>query len=160
MFFRFQFIFRTSQSACANMEEEEHALRCAICIVDDEPDNLVMTDCGHHYHKDCIDSWVSKNGSGKICPECRAPYIFYIPGAVDSESFQTFAKCLVKLTPEEALAFVVMYMPQVGKADVGRAYRRIPRVIDGTEAYLMEGNTVRRGGAAQSKSWWQRLFFK
>ncbi len=47
---------------------EENLETCSICM-DDKRENLVMTECNHVYHKECIEHWIVKyKGS---CPNCR-----------------------------------------------------------------------------------------
>ena len=39
---------------------------CSICL--DTIDNLFVTNCGHYFHKRCIDRWLNTNDN---CPLCR-----------------------------------------------------------------------------------------
>lgn len=39
---------------------------CSICL--DTIDNLFVTNCGHYFHKHCIDRWLNTNDN---CPLCR-----------------------------------------------------------------------------------------
>jgi len=46
---------------------------CSICLVtlnnyDDEPTRL--RNCGHSYHRLCVEGWIKKNA---LCPDCRKP---------------------------------------------------------------------------------------
>ena len=41
---------------------------CLICLDTMKKDNnIIMINCGHKYHKDCLLTWFEKK---KICPEC------------------------------------------------------------------------------------------
>ncbi|KAK3012651.1 hypothetical protein RJ639_009196 [Escallonia herrerae] len=51
-------------------EIDEDDKRCAICLDDFEPRQLVvLTPCSHMFHEDCIVPWVKSNGK---CPVCRS----------------------------------------------------------------------------------------
>ena len=42
---------------------------CTICLEEyKENDDLYQLQCGHYYHKECIDDWLLKN---QTCPLCR-----------------------------------------------------------------------------------------
>ena len=41
---------------------------CSICL-EEVKDNGEKTNCGHHFHKNCISSW--KNMGKHTCPNCR-----------------------------------------------------------------------------------------
>ncbi|CAK7348176.1 unnamed protein product [Dovyalis caffra] len=48
---------------------EDDGKRCAVCLDDFEPKELVMlTPCNHMFHEECIVPWVKSNGQ---CPVCR-----------------------------------------------------------------------------------------
>ncbi|EEF44516.1 E3 ubiquitin-protein ligase RNF115 [Ricinus communis] len=50
-------------------EKEEDGKRCAVCLEDFEPKEIVMlTPCNHMFHEECIVPWVKSNGQ---CPVCR-----------------------------------------------------------------------------------------
>jgi len=42
---------------------------CSICMEEVKEDGI-KTECNHHYHKDCINSWF--NIGRNTCPNCRA----------------------------------------------------------------------------------------
>ena len=43
--------------------------RCAICLGDYSPgEQLRQPTCGHAFHKDCLDTWLS---SKAVCPICQ-----------------------------------------------------------------------------------------
>ncbi|XP_065556250.1 uncharacterized protein LOC136024741 isoform X1 [Artemia franciscana] len=45
---------------------------CAICLEEYRPKVLLCgLSCGHHYHRDCISSWL--NREQHFCPICRSP---------------------------------------------------------------------------------------
>ncbi|CAL5369177.1 unnamed protein product [Camellia sinensis] len=49
--------------------EDEEGKRCAICLDDFEPKQLVtLTPCNHMFHEECIVPWVKSYGQ---CPVCR-----------------------------------------------------------------------------------------
>ena len=41
---------------------------CSICCERDELTNMFKTQCGHYFHRSCIQRWCDKNDS---CPICR-----------------------------------------------------------------------------------------
>ena len=44
---------------------------CGICLCSYESNDLIkLLPCGHHFHSDCIDQWLSVN---KTCPYCKQP---------------------------------------------------------------------------------------
>lgn len=43
---------------------------CSICL--DVIDNSFKSNCGHYFHKYCIDKWLNINNT---CPICRKSYI-------------------------------------------------------------------------------------
>ncbi|KAG8641487.1 hypothetical protein MANES_13G152000v8 [Manihot esculenta] len=50
-------------------EKEEDGKRCAVCLEDFEPKEMVMvTPCNHMFHEECIVPWVKSHGQ---CPVCR-----------------------------------------------------------------------------------------
>ncbi|KAA8524965.1 hypothetical protein F0562_011397 [Nyssa sinensis] len=50
-------------------KDDEDSKRCAICLEDFEPSEMVMlTPCSHMFHEDCIVPWVKGHGQ---CPVCR-----------------------------------------------------------------------------------------
>lgn len=50
-------------------EKDEKAKRCAICLEDFEPQEIVtVTPCKHMFHEECIVPWVKNEGR---CPVCR-----------------------------------------------------------------------------------------
>jgi len=54
------------------MDEHKHTYNCAICLEDMDANNIaIITNCGHKYHKTCIESW--KERSDK-CPHCRGKF--------------------------------------------------------------------------------------
>ncbi|KAF7114285.1 hypothetical protein RHSIM_RhsimUnG0091400 [Rhododendron simsii] len=49
--------------------DEEYEEKCAICLDDLEPKQLIIrTPCDHMFHEDCIVPWVKSHGQ---CPVCR-----------------------------------------------------------------------------------------
>ncbi|XP_058219553.1 uncharacterized protein LOC131330074 [Rhododendron vialii] len=49
--------------------DEEYEEKCAICLDDFEPKQLIFrTPCNHMFHEDCIVPWVKSHGQ---CPVCR-----------------------------------------------------------------------------------------
>jgi len=49
---------------------------CSVCLTENIlPSNKCITECNHHFCKDCLDGWFNK---GKItCPMCRKPLQYY-----------------------------------------------------------------------------------
>jgi hypothetical protein len=43
---------------------------CPICMEEFSEKTKVFLQCGHSFHKDCIDTWITSNAN---CPVCRAP---------------------------------------------------------------------------------------
>ena len=41
---------------------------CSICMTIVKDDVILKTECGHYYHKECLNKWTKNNNS---CPECR-----------------------------------------------------------------------------------------
>ena len=58
-------LYQLSKNSKVYLKEN---LECCICYQNDS--NIVRKlKCGHEYHLDCIDTWLTKK---KICPMCRA----------------------------------------------------------------------------------------
>ncbi|ONK57004.1 uncharacterized protein A4U43_C10F15570 [Asparagus officinalis] len=65
-------------------EEEEEATRgCVVCLSEFEDMEVVkvIPGCGHVFHPECIDRWITKNRS---CPVCRCSEMF-VRGEVEEE---------------------------------------------------------------------------
>uniref|UniRef100_A0A6C0K1X2 RING-type domain-containing protein n=1 Tax=viral metagenome TaxID=1070528 RepID=A0A6C0K1X2_9ZZZZ len=59
---------------------------CAICIesLSETPNDIEMLpNCGHFFHKTCIDQWKQQRGRYSNCPKCRAP----ITGPANTAAF-------------------------------------------------------------------------
>ena len=42
---------------------------CSICLSEFKGgDQMRVLDCGHYYHKDCVDNWLQRKNT---CPKCR-----------------------------------------------------------------------------------------
>ena len=50
-------------------EEEECKKDCTICL-ENINDDFFITECDHHFHKNCINKWY---GTSQECPNCRGP---------------------------------------------------------------------------------------
>jgi hypothetical protein len=48
-------------------KEEQNANICSICLESNSKSSERL-ECGHHFHKECIDPWLSSNNT---CPLCR-----------------------------------------------------------------------------------------
>jgi hypothetical protein len=49
------------------------ANECAICLeMFDAGEQMRVLNCGHYYHKQCVDGWLK---DGKSCPKCRGKNI-------------------------------------------------------------------------------------
>jgi hypothetical protein len=51
---------------------ELNSYECSICLEDgdeSENNNFIKTDCGHYFHKECLEEWTTNN---ETCPACRA----------------------------------------------------------------------------------------
>ena len=47
--------------------------KCVVCQYDfKNGDNVTKLTCGHVFHTDCVDTWLSKN---KVCPMCHKEII-------------------------------------------------------------------------------------
>ncbi|XP_076450154.1 E3 ubiquitin-protein ligase DZIP3-like [Babylonia areolata] len=55
----------TSFKVRQGLEEE-----CSICLVEFSAEMSYILDCGHNFHKQCIDRWVKDQGE-RTCPICR-----------------------------------------------------------------------------------------
>ncbi|KAI8319760.1 hypothetical protein GQ54DRAFT_252108, partial [Martensiomyces pterosporus] len=43
---------------------------CSICLlVFSVSEDVRILDCGHYFHKSCIDSWLTKHST--LCPVCK-----------------------------------------------------------------------------------------
>lgn len=52
------------------VEVEKVIGKCTICLEDmKEGDSVRFLECLHKYHKNCVDSWLSRHSNS--CPECR-----------------------------------------------------------------------------------------
>ena len=57
-----------------DVEMREQAPLCSVCMNDHQLTDLVLVlpQCGHFYHKPCIEQWLSKKNR---CPVCQTPTI-------------------------------------------------------------------------------------
>ena len=53
-----------------------HQICCSICLQDfqDGDSARELPKCGHIYHLDCIDKWLTRNGSCPVCRKCVYEY--------------------------------------------------------------------------------------
>ena len=66
--------------AYQKMDELETALflsengECVICL-DDIPidDFILLSPCGHIFHRSCLNFWINKAGRRPVCPICERP---------------------------------------------------------------------------------------
>jgi tetratricopeptide (TPR) repeat protein len=59
-------------------KKEESELKCAICLDPFEEEETNTTICGHLYHKECLDDWMStcqRKNWRPSCPMCRASLV-------------------------------------------------------------------------------------
>jgi len=49
-------------------QEPQEIHECSICLDDISSSKLQTTQCGHYFHKDCIDNWRRMKNN---CPNCR-----------------------------------------------------------------------------------------
>lgn len=49
--------------------EDDASCGICLCLYEDD-DNVTLLPCGHHFHTDCIHSWLTRN---KTCPYCKHP---------------------------------------------------------------------------------------
>ena len=49
-------------------QEPQETHECSICLDDIPSNELKTTQCGHHFHKDCIKNWRRMKNN---CPNCR-----------------------------------------------------------------------------------------
>ncbi|KAM7276824.1 hypothetical protein ACFE04_018690 [Oxalis oulophora] len=69
---------------------EEDGKRCAVCLEDFEPKELVMvTPCKHMFHEECIVPWVKSHGQ---CPVCRFAICERMRGGNITNSNTNFAR--------------------------------------------------------------------
>ena len=43
---------------------------CSICLDDENKEKVVITECHHSFHKECLDVWLKTNAKSS-CPYCR-----------------------------------------------------------------------------------------
>lgn len=49
---------------------------CSICLDSLDVGERGLLRCGHEFHKECVERWLSAKETGqKVCPECRAPVV-------------------------------------------------------------------------------------
>ncbi|KAI9225839.1 MAG: hypothetical protein DHS80DRAFT_33324 [Piptocephalis tieghemiana] len=117
---------RKSSSASADSTEdirpeETHDLiitTCAVCLDDfDLGDQLRALPCGHRYHLECIDPWLTEKSSA--CPMCKTD--FYIPSSEDENSGPSEESAIVT-EPERRnwLAYELSEWWKEVKYDLGR----------------------------------------
>lgn len=59
----------TTEYICSRMSKGESRRECPICTVSfEEGDAIKILQCLHTYHKDCVDTWLSKKST---CPDCK-----------------------------------------------------------------------------------------
>lgn len=51
-----------------NEDENTHGI-CSICLEDLKIFRCSITECGHKFHKECIESWIRRDNNS--CPNCR-----------------------------------------------------------------------------------------
>jgi len=100
-------------SSCSDEKSTEHAPNdgsdeqdygsaedgeCSICLLDlDNVSDCRVTSCGHHFHKDCIESWVTLQKK-EDCPLCRAK--------VTLDTLEECKNCHEEILPESVQALV------------------------------------------------------
>lgn len=57
-----------SNSRYTEVINSNGSLSCSICMDSNTDKNFVMTQCGHHFHKECVEPWINVK---KNCPNCR-----------------------------------------------------------------------------------------
>ncbi|XP_045477413.1 brassinosteroid-responsive RING protein 1-like [Harmonia axyridis] len=65
--FNFEKLYNNCTERSITFEED-----CSVCL-SRLTGELYLTDCGHSFHKECIDMWCSNS---KCCPMCRTNLIF------------------------------------------------------------------------------------
>ena len=55
-------------AAEVRLQEPQEIHECSICLDEISSNKLQTTQCGHHFHKDCLDNWRRMKNS---CPNCR-----------------------------------------------------------------------------------------
>lgn len=78
---------------------------CSICL--EEMTNFKTIDCGHHFHKECIDRWIRENENPE-CPICRAQIKVHIPLYVNLKF-----KCISCMKQTTFFAFYILTLNNV-----------------------------------------------
>jgi hypothetical protein len=114
---------------------------CAICMenLNETPNDIEMLpNCGHSFHKTCIDKWKQQRGRYCNCPKCRAPILVaanagpaFIPAAAPTAS--SFAdRNVSKYRRRGAPQRPVVQVPLQSITDL-----RMPQIISRTGLYFV-----------------------
>jgi hypothetical protein len=78
---------------------------CAVCLEDFEPGDLLRAlPCGHRFHTDCIDPWLTERSSA--CPMCKADFHRPITAAKEEEQVAVVAPVDAEPSPTDAASVV------------------------------------------------------
>ena len=62
----------TAQELMGHHESDQSSDTCAICLGEDNDDDMTETRCGHTFHSNCLRQWAQR---ASTCPMCRAAII-------------------------------------------------------------------------------------
>merc|ERR1712096_101331 len=117
--------------------------QCAICLDVIENDTRKVLQCGHQFHKDCIDEWfISK----ETCPICRAV-------SVDDfllDVYQVFNDLTIEETVQlvQSLPWIVFHQSTEDddtdnfELDEGGQVAAITRILSGEDSHPPEMHSV------------------
>ena len=61
-------LIETEKEERALLDKENKPITCVICLEGITTRDNIKLDCGHYYHKSCLNEWFKK---GEGCPTCR-----------------------------------------------------------------------------------------
>jgi hypothetical protein len=76
-------------------------VKCSICLVDTDRHPAIWRPCGHKFHEECINKWISEKARNtKTCPECRA-VLDMNSSVVEKQQQQTTESIIIIPTPSQ-----------------------------------------------------------
>ena len=92
-------------------ESENSHEECSICFEEIKNNNFKTLNCGHIFHKNCIDSWLKIN---PICPYCREYTNKYFECSIKTKYL--FKKCRIYIDENKFSKIIIeVFTPLIDK---------------------------------------------